>query len=107
MRFLRNHKGQRGRMKKVQIGDIVKDYKMRIIEQEKYYMIVANDKLLCLKPWKHFGTALINYEERKDRRYNTYTKKKGELIYKDLKIIEVDIIEPNKTRFVCPEKGTK
>ena len=80
---------------------------MYIAEQEKYYLIkYANSsgvpKLLYQKPMMRYETALGNVRQMREDNKSYVKSNKGEVLYKNIKIIELDILRPEKSEF-CDE----
>ena len=81
---------------------------MYIAEQEKYYLIKyetssGTPRLLCQKPSMRYGTALGNVKQMREQNKSYSKSNKGEVLYKNIKIIELDILNPKKSEF-CEEK---
>ena len=74
---------------------------MKTIEHEKYYLISYEDdygrhRVVPVKLWQHYGTAKYNFKE--------YQKNKW---YKNMKIIELDVDNPSKSKILDRWKKTK
>lgn len=81
---------------------------MYIAEQEKYYLIKYETssgvpKLLCQKPMMRYGTALGNVRQMRKHNKSYGKSNRGEVLYKNIKIIELDILHPEKSEF-CDEQ---
>ncbi len=78
---------------------------VNIVNENKYYILVNGCKLLVSKPWKFIGSGIWQYKDIKNAksRYSKdhYNKNlRGKLVYGDLKLIEIDVINPEKSRIV-------
>ena len=67
---------------------------MRIIEKNKYYLLASGNNLIFCKPWKNIGSAIWNYNERMKQKF------RGKPTYSNLKVIEIDVAEPRKSKFI-------
>jgi hypothetical protein len=78
---------------------------VNIVNENKYYILVSGCKLLVHKPWKFIGSGIYQYKDRKNAK-TKYSKDhwnknlRGRLVYEDLKLIEIDVINPEKSRIV-------
>lgn len=78
---------------------------MNIVNENKYYILVNGCKLLVHKPWKFIGSGIYQYRDRK-KSNPRYSKDhwneslRGKSVYDDLKLIEIDVINPEKSRIV-------
>lgn len=76
-----------------------------MINTSKYYTLVWQPKwkphIVMMKHtiWNNIRTAEINYKDRVKQKYAD-----GEFIYKDLRILEIDIDNPSKSKFIRGDK---
>jgi hypothetical protein len=76
---------------------------VNIVNENKYYILVNDCKLLVHKPWKFIGPGIWQYRERKKAKYSKQhwdKNSRGKSIYSNLKLIEIDVINPEKSKIV-------
>ena len=72
---------------------------MQTVELEKFYLVSYTDgygrpRIVSVKPWQHYGSAKYHAEELRKRKFE------GSKGYTNIRVIELDCLKPEKTRFV-------